>query len=136
MKPRRNKRMNDAGKILGGLVVFLFLVTSPMWYNLATGKGKAGPDPVIAPEAGTECVANTEYMREYHMDLLNQWRDDVVRRADRVWVSQDGTEYDKSLSLTCMNCHHNKAEFCDRCHDYAAVNPYCWDCHVAPTEDQ
>lgn len=126
--------MNDAGKILGGLVIFLLLVTLPMWYNLATGKGDAGPDPVIAPEAGTACVAETEYMRSYHMDLLNGWRDDVVRRDDRVWVSHDGKEFDKSLSRTCMSCHHNKGEFCDRCHDYTAVKPYCWDCHVEPTE--
>ena len=27
-------------------------------------------------------------------------------------------------------CHANKAEFCDRCHNYAAVKPYCWDCHI------
>jgi hypothetical protein len=73
-------------------------------------------------------------MRSSHMDLLNAWRDDVVRRADRVWVGPHGKEYDKSLSLTCMGCHSNKAEFCDRCHNYASVNPYCWECHVAPGE--
>jgi len=126
--------MNDTGKILGGLIIFLLLVTSPMWYNLAKGKGKTGPDPVIAPGAGSTCVAETKYMRAYHMDLLNEWRDDVVRKGDRVWHSPDGKEYDKSLSRTCMNCHSNKTEFCDRCHDYTAVNPYCWDCHVEPGE--
>ena len=128
--------MNDAGKILGGLIVFLLLVTLPMWYNLATGKGKTGPDPVIAPGAGESCVADTEYMRAKHMDLLNEWRDDVVRRADRDWVAPDGTHYDKSLSRTCMGCHVNKSEFCDRCHDYTAVTPYCWECHVEPREVQ
>jgi len=126
--------MNDTGKILGGLIIFLLLVTSPMWYNLATGKGKTGPDPVIAPGAGSTCVAETEYMRAYHMDLLNEWRDDVVRKGDRVWHAPDGKEYDKSLSRTCMNCHSNKTEFCDRCHDYTSVSPYCWDCHVEPGE--
>jgi hypothetical protein len=128
--------MNDAGKILGGLIIFLLLVTAPMWYQLATGKGETGPDPVIAPGAGTTCVAGTEYMRAKHMDLLNEWRDDVVRRADRIHVAPDGKEYDKSLSRTCMSCHSNKAEFCDRCHDYTAVDPYCWDCHVEPREVQ
>jgi hypothetical protein len=35
-----------------------------------------------------------------------------------------------SLSNTCLDCHSNKAEFCDRCHNYASVSPYCWDCHI------
>jgi hypothetical protein len=39
-----------------------------------------------------------------------------------------------SLQNTCMQCHPNKAEFCDRCHNYASVKPYCWDCHVEPKE--
>ena len=42
--------------------------------------------------------------------------------------------YDISLAGTCMKCHSNKAEFCDRCHDYAGVSPDCWSCHVAPQE--
>ena len=29
----------------------------------------------------------------------------------------------------CLDCHSNTAEFCDRCHDYASVRPYCWHCH-------
>jgi hypothetical protein len=35
-----------------------------------------------------------------------------------------------------MGCHVNKSEFCDRCHDYTAVTPYCWECHVEPREVQ
>jgi len=41
-------------------------------------------------------------------------------------------EFDMSLSNTCLSCHTNKAEFCDKCHGYASVDPYCWDCHVDP----
>ena len=37
---------------------------------------------------------------------------------------------------SCMSCHSNKDEFCDRCHDYLAVKPYCWECHVEPKGDQ
>jgi hypothetical protein len=59
----------------------------------------------------------------------------VVREGRRDYVSTlSGTTYDMSLSRTCMDCHSNKADFCDRCHDYLAVNPYCWDCHVEPKE--
>ena len=128
--------MNDAGKITGGLVIFILLVTMPMWYHMATGKETGAPELVVPPAAGDVCVENTEYMRAFHMDLLNQWRDQVVRRGDRIHVAPDGTEYERSLSRTCMNCHANKAEFCDRCHNYTAVSPYCWQCHVEPREAQ
>ncbi len=69
------------------------------------------------------------------MQMLDEWRDDVVRNNDRTYTSADyGTTFDKSLSNTCMDCHSNKAEFCDSCHDYSSVTPYCWECHVEPKE--
>jgi hypothetical protein len=40
-----------------------------------------------------------------------------------------------SLTNTCITqCHSNKAKFCDRCHDYMNVQPWCWDCHNFPKE--
>ena len=127
--------MYDAGKIITGLVIFLVLVTSPMWYQAAKGKLGTPPDLKIVTDAKT-CVAPTEYMRSFHMELLNEWRNDVVRRDERLYVGLGDKLYYKSLSGTCMGCHPNKSEFCDRCHDYAAVSPYCWDCHVEPREVQ
>jgi hypothetical protein len=35
-----------------------------------------------------------------------------------------------SLSNTCLDCHSNYTEFCERCHQYASIEPYCWDCHI------
>jgi hypothetical protein len=35
-----------------------------------------------------------------------------------------------------MECHSNKTKFCDQCHNYMGVAPYCWDCHIAPKENQ
>jgi hypothetical protein len=125
--------MHDAGKIITGLLIFLVIVTSPMWYHAVTGADTRAPELKIITE-DTTCVAPTPYMRALHMDLLNEWRDDVVRRGDRNHTGLDGKLYDKSLSRTCMKCHSNKADFCDRCHDYAGVKPYCWDCHVEPGE--
>jgi hypothetical protein len=69
-------------------------------------------------------------MKAEHMQLLDVWREAVVRRGERTYVSPDGKEYDMSLSNTCLDCHANKTEFCDRCHNYASVQPYCWDCHI------
>ena len=71
-------------------------------------------------------------MRKSHVDLLNRWKDSVVRDGHLRYVASDGTEYTMSLTLTCMECHSNKAAFCDRCHDYMQVSPRCWDCHTFP----
>lgn len=126
--------MYDAGKIITGLVIFLVLITFPVWYNAASGKASDVPDPQIITTAPA-CVAPTDYMKAAHMDLLNQWRDEVVREGQREYTAPDGKVYQKSLSNTCMDCHSNKADFCDRCHDYAAVGqPDCWQCHVEPEE--
>ena len=125
--------MSDRTKIYGGIVVFLVVITLPVWYNLALGHGNQRPE-VVKPAGGGTCVMDAAYMKTHHMDLLNQWRDDYVRDGDTgaSHVAPDGKKYVKSLSNTCLGCHSNKEEFCNRCHDYAGVDPYCWDCHVIP----
>lgn len=129
--------MNDRNKIITGLVVFFVLVTFPFWYNL----GKAAPVPELKlsekAKAAKVCVEPKEFMKSEHMQILDVWRDAVVRNADRLYLSSSGKEYNMSLSTgeeSCMGCHSNKAEFCDKCHNYASVDPYCWDCHIEPKE--
>ena len=75
-------------------------------------------------------MRSTEYMKAEHMQLLDVWRDSVVREGQRIYVNPEGKEFNMSLSNTCLDCHSNKAEFCDRCHHYASVRPYCWSCHI------
>jgi hypothetical protein len=77
-------------------------------------------------------VEPIEYMRKNHVDLLNNWKERVVRNGELRYVASDGKEYTMSLTLTCLNCHSNKANFCDRCHEYVRVSPRCWDCHNVP----
>jgi hypothetical protein len=123
--------MNDRNKIVAGVVVALVLLTLPIWYNLAQGKTGYRPE-IVKPARGGKCVMDTAYMRVYHMDLLNAWRDEYVRDGDKIHVTPDNRKMVKSLTNTCLDCHDNKAQFCDRCHDYSGVDPYCWDCHVIP----
>lgn len=128
--------MYDKGKIFTGLVIFVLFVTSP--FLLSMGGDVNMPKPVIKT-SGT-CVESAEFMRANHMQMLNQWRDEVVRDNNRVYTSQlNGKQFEKSLSSvgkpSCMSCHSNKAEFCDSCHNYTAVTPYCWQCHNAPKEE-
>ena len=122
--------MKDKKFIISGLIIFFIIASFPFWYN----RGKAAPAPQLEltakAKAAQVCVRTTEYMKAEHMKLLDVWRDSVVRRGDRIYLSPSGKQYDMSLSNTCLDCHSNKAEFCDRCHNYASVRPYCWDCHI------
>jgi hypothetical protein len=127
--------MFDAGKVITGLVIFLVLVTFPLWYGAFSGRADEVPEPELAPGLeGKSCIRDATYMRASHMDLLNEWRDRVVRNGERIYTAADGHRYVMSLQNTCMSCHANKASFCDSCHDYMGVTPYCWRCHVEPTE--
>jgi len=123
--------MHDRVPIYTGLAVFLGAVTFPIWFNLASGVSSKGPEP-RRPTAEKQCVAPVEYMRQSHMDLLIAWRDQAVRLGDKRYVAFNGKHYTVGLTATCMNCHTDKAEFCDRCHNYAAATLTCWDCHVDP----
>ncbi|MDY0391220.1 sulfate reduction electron transfer complex DsrMKJOP subunit DsrJ [Desulfobulbus oligotrophicus] len=123
--------MYDSGKIIAGLLIFVLFVTIPVWYN----RGSAGAVPELElPKDATTCVLPAAEIRAEHMKLLNVWRDEVLRDGDRGTFEIDGKQYQKSLMLTCMKCHTSKVRFCDRCHDYTSVNPYCWNCHLAPVE--
>ncbi len=122
--------MYDAGKIVPGIVIFLLLATLPVWWSLASGQEVRAPRLEL-PEGQPGCVEPAARMRAVHMELLDTWRDQVVRSGDRTFVTWDGRRYEKSLTGTCLGCHDDTTTFCDRCHDYVAVSPYCWQCHVA-----
>ena len=125
--------MYDAGKIITGLILFIGLFTSPIWYNLSSGKALEKPNLVLPDKINQkECVESTEYMITNHMVLLNEWRYKVVREGDRNFTTADGRHYKMSLTNTCLNCHSDKSKFCDQCHNYVGVSAYCWDCHNEP----
>ena len=125
--------MRDRGLIYAGLAVFLGMITYPIWHNVAAGASSKAPDLKL-PVSERTCIAPTEFMRTSHMELLTGWRDDVVRRGARVYTASSGRTFNKSLSGTCLECHAGKQDFCDRCHTYAAVKVYCWDCHTDPKD--
>lgn len=157
--------MHKGGKIILSLIIFVGLFTIPFLYNM--GKANAGPDvfldsPAIQQLADSdkECVESAEYMRSNHMTLLNDWREEVVRQGQTVYVNSQGKSFDMSLQDTCLECHANDSasnpevlsnpvsntsemsnpalnsspQFCGSCHDYSAVKPLCWSCHFEPKE--
>ncbi len=125
--------MHDAGKIIPGIAIFLLIATFPVWYNAVGGKAAPVPELKIVTKE-KQCVEPKDYMRSRHMELIDLWKNSVVREGKRLYMGTGGKTYNMSLQNTCMDCHWNKAEFCDRCHNYAAVTPDCWNCHIEPKE--
>jgi hypothetical protein len=122
--------MNDKPRIFVGLAIALVVLTFPYWYALAAGHHE--PRPELKLPAGGQCVRATKWMRAHHMDLLNQWRDEVVRQGASTPIEVNGHQVHKSLTRGCMSCHVDRGNFCTKCHTYANVRPVCWDCHVEP----
>lgn len=142
-KPQVPKKLYDLKYIALGLLIFFGLIFSFVAPNL----GKTVPPPV--PNLDTpaiqklaakdrKCVMPTEWMRANHMQMLVDWRENVIRSRDagypaaddRMFVNPEGKKYLASLSNTCLNCHSNKTQFCDQCHNYVAVVPNCFGCHL------
>lgn len=88
-----------------------------------------------SPAAEREsCVEPTETMRRMHMEFIKHQRISTVHEGIR------GTKY----SLTgCVDCHisydadrnprpiDQPDQFCGACHNYAAVDLNCFDCHAS-----
>jgi hypothetical protein len=125
--------MHDAGKIILGLILFLGIVTYPVWHNAMNGKAGYIPTPKAPPDK-KQCIEPKQAIRVIHRDLLAEWKESVVRKGMRTYLASDTKTYAMSLTRTCMNCHKDKAEFCDQCHNYMGVKPRCWDCHNYPRD--
>ena len=91
------------------------------------------PTPSISKGDGQQCVEPTDVMRRGHMNFLMHQRDATVHQGVRT------TKH----SLTgCVDCHvqqdaRGKAipvnapgQFCESCHQYAAVSLDCFECHA------
>ncbi|MHB8076017.1 sulfate reduction electron transfer complex DsrMKJOP subunit DsrJ [Desulfosporosinus fructosivorans] len=131
--------MYKVGTIIASLVIFVAVLSLPFFYNM--GKVNKGPvinlnTPAIQQLAVKQCIESTEYMSANHMKLLKKWRDEAVREGKTEYINSEGKSFRISLQ-TCLNCHHDPTsntsdQFCVSCHDYAAVKPNCWSCHLQP----
>ncbi len=124
--------MYNSKAVYIGIVVFLVVCTSPFWAGIGSGDYKK-PEITLPEEAkGRECVEPVAFMRAEHMQLLNEWRDQALRHDTRVYESSTGKKWEISLQNTCLKCHDNYEQFCDKCHVTNNVDPYCWTCHILP----
>ena len=124
--------MYNGGKIIAGLIIFVLMITAPFLLNV--GQAHETPEisldtPVINQLSEKQCVESVEFMRSQHPQLLDDWRDQVVREGQTVYISSTGEGYEMSLDNSCLQCHSNQSQFCDACHNYTSVELYCWDCH-------
>lgn len=124
------------------LVVMLTAILTAAVLALPSATAHAGNAdwlPKPARGKGKNCVADTAWMRRYHMTALLHHRYEAVHEGIRT----------KRFSLTgCLDCHAVKGadgkpvtiaspkHFCRTCHDYAAVQIDCFQCHASTPESK
>ncbi|MCI5151411.1 MAG: cytochrome C [Candidatus Electrothrix sp. MAN1_4] len=128
--------MYDKEKTITLLVVFVLLITFPIWYNHGDLGAVPTRDPKL-PEDRAQAKEMVKYatlpndlkhppaeeMRSIHMMMLKT----IHANADAKLAELGGK---KMPTMTCFACHSKKEQFCDSCHAYAAVKtPDCWSCH-------
>ncbi len=88
----------------------------------------AAPKPfleVVSPPS-QRCVRDPAWMRQNHRVLLEELRDKTVREGIRSEITLH----------SCSQCHKDKTQFCDKCHNAANLHPDCFDCHSYSTTHQ
>ena len=104
-KPKVPKKIYDRNKVLAGLAIFLILVTLPLWKNL--GKAVPAPQPSLETpviqklaQKDRKCVEPKDWIRANHMQMLVDWREEVVRNGPRDYTTSDWRNVLASLSNT------------------------------------
>jgi len=95
----------------------------------AAADESATPRPAIIVEKEGHCIEPADRIRRDHPDLLRHQRDQTVRAGVR----------GARVSLrTCVDCHASRSNgsvigtsrnFCQGCHEFAAVRLDCFECH-------
>lgn len=118
------------------LVPILAILLMPLAASAQEADGV--PSPSITKGKGLQCVADTDYMRRFHMRELSHQRDETMHEGIRT----------KQFSLKeCIACHASTdaggkpvpinapGEFCASCHEYAAVRIDCFQCHATKPDE-
>lgn len=120
--------MYKGGKIIASLIIFVGLFTVPFFYNL--GKANAGPEIDAQQLADFKNIEPSVNMIANHPQLFNQWRDELVRNGKTVYINSEGKAID--INIEKLEGADPSSQFCVSCHNYTAVDPTCWDCHIGP----
>lgn len=126
LRPLRLRELCVRYSVITGALVLMF-------FSFTAAAGVPVPD---IPDAikGEQCVEETGFMRRNHMKLLSHQRDDTVHLGIRT---------QKHSLKNCFTCHvvtgannqpvtvKDPRHFCRECHDYAAVQIDCFQCHTS-----
>ena len=118
-RPRRRASMRDGPRIAAGLAALPRPRRSaPVWQRAAAGRGRSEPEPMIVEAAGTRCVglARGDARDPHARSSTTGATGGRAEGAPRTRPDADGRPVTMSLTGTCLACHPNKKEFCDRCH--------------------
>jgi predicted CXXCH cytochrome family protein len=112
--------------------MFLAVVMSGLFISLGSAQAGEAVEGTAKADKLEQCVEPTSVMRRNHFEFIKHQRDLTVHQGIR------GSKH--SLS-GCVDCHARKdasgkavpvnaeGQFCDGCHDYAAVSLDCFSCH-------
>ena len=99
----------------------------------AQGAGESYVVPGSKAAALESCVEPTDFMRRNHMEVIKHQRDATVHQ---------GIRSTKHSLAGCIECHvspgsderpvpvNAEGQFCNACHELAAVGLNCFDCHA------
>ena len=108
------------------VIILLPVVLSLVGFVASQGGRRAEPFLEAPDPEWKNCVRDAAFMRYRHMDLLKQVRSDVIRAGLKGGITLAG----------CGDCHHNRDQFCDKCHLAASVSLDCWGCHYYLTASE
>ncbi len=126
-------KLTSVVPIVAAVIIVLPIGFSLVWAVAAPSAGGAEPF-LVMPEGEEECVEEVTYMRFQHMDLLLDLRDEVVREGSHRQVVLDGQVRQITLD-GCWDCHTDRTQFCNRCHDSVNLNLNCFKCHHDPSSE-
>ena len=126
-------------KYLVYILLTITLACCVIGFNIVFADSPADiPPPKQKYSEETVCVEPVEIMRKNHFEFMLEHRDDTVI---------DGIRTKKHSLNECIDCHitantqgefarySEDTHFCASCHQYAAVNIDCFQCHADRPEE-
>lgn len=104
------------------VLILIPALISVVGYVFGQSRHESAPFIEVPGRGETSCVADVEWMRLHHWELLDQIRERVVRDGEREGIRLKD----------CRDCHANREHFCNQCHRAANVNLDCFGCHYYP----
>jgi hypothetical protein len=128
-------RLNAGAALLVLAVVGALFAASAAWAE------EVGDFVLPSSKAASaeRCVEPTEFMRRSHYEVIRHQRDTTV---------YGGVRSTKHSLAGCVGCHvgydnesqpvavNDEGQFCNACHEYAAVTMNCFDCHATVPEGE